>query len=85
METPGPAGSTLSLVLRAQPEQLFGCGAPGGLTGTTTLTSVGSAVGLLYRMPMIGVVGDVALPAGSQGGITTNLLVNWDFTKRWRP
>ena len=85
METPGPAGSTLSLVLRAQPEQLFGCGAPGGLTGTTTLTSVGSAVGLLYRMPMIGVVGDVALPGGSQGGITTNLLVNWDFTKRWRP
>lgn len=84
MASPGPAGSTLSLVLRAQPEQLFGCGAPGGLTGTTTLTSVGSAV-TLNRMPMIGVVGDVALPGGSQGGITTNLLVNWDFTKQWRP
>jgi hypothetical protein len=85
MPLPGAGGSTLTLVLRAQPEQLFGCGAPGGLTGTTTLTSVGPTVGMLNRMPMIGVVGDVALPGGSQGGITTNLLVNWDYTGRWRP
>jgi hypothetical protein len=34
---------------------------------------------------MIGVIGDVALPGGSQGGITTNLLVNWADTGRWRP
>lgn len=76
---------TLSLVLRGQADQLFGCGAPGGLTGTTTLTSVSSAVGLTNRMPMIGVVGDIALPGGSQGGITTNLLVNWGTTDRWLP
>jgi len=85
MPLPGATGSMLTLVLRAQPEQLFGCSPPGGLTGTTTLTSVGSAAGRLDRDPMIGVIGDVALPGGSQGGITTNLLVNWADTGRWRP
>ena len=81
----GGTGNNLTLVLRAQPEQLFGCGPPGGLTGTTALTAVAPPIAPLNRMPMIGVVGDVALPGGSQGGITANLLVNWDFTKRWRP
>ena len=81
----GGTGSFLTLVLRATPLQLFGCDLPGGPAGTTTLTSVSAPVTQMNRMPMIGVVGDVALPGGSQGGITANLLVNWDYTKRWRP
>ena len=78
-------GSALTLVLRAQPAQLFGCGPSGALTGTTTLTVSAPSTAPLNRMPMTGVVGDVALPGGSQGGITANLLVNYDMTKRWRP
>jgi hypothetical protein len=78
-------GSALTLVLRAQPAQLFGCGPPGGLTGTTTLTASALGTSPLNRLAMTGVVGDVALPGGSQGGITANLLVNYDFTKRWLP
>jgi hypothetical protein len=81
----GDGGQALTLILRDQPAQLFGCAPPGGPAGTTTLTSVAPPIAPLNRMPMIGVVGDVALPGGSQGGITANLLVNWDFTKRWRP
>ena len=78
-------GSALTLVLRAQPAQLFGCGPPGALTGTTTLTGSAPGTSPMNRLPMTGVVGDVALPGGSQGGITANLLVNYDFTKRWLP
>ena len=78
-------GPHLTLVLRAQPVQLFGCGPPGGLTGTTTLAASAPGTSPLSRMPMTGVVGDVALPGGSQGGITANLLVNYDATKRWLP
>jgi len=78
-------GNALTLVLRGEPAQLFGCGPPGGLTGTTTLTAVAPPSAPMNRMPMIGVVGDIALPGGSQGGITANLLVNWDYTTRWRP
>lgn len=79
------AGTWLTLVLRASPAQLFGCAPAGGPAGTTTLTSAGGPPGVYNRMSMIGVVGDVALPGGSQGGITANLLVQNQWTNRWVP
>ena len=79
------AGDWLTLVLRTTPAELFGCATPGGPAGTTTLTSAGALPGLYNRRSMIGVVGDVALPGGSQGGITANLLVQDQWTNRWVP
>lgn len=81
----GDAGAWLTLVLRTSPVQLFGCATPGGPAGTTTLTAAGGGPGMYNRMSMIGVVGDVALPGGSQGGITANLLVQDQWTNRWVP
>ena len=34
---------------------------------------------------MIGVLGELALPGGTQGGITANLIVKYDITNRWLP
>jgi len=78
-------GNNLTLVLRGQPTQLIGCGPPGGLTGTTTLTVSAPATAPLSRMPMVGVVGGLTLPGGTQGGLTANLIVNYDITGRWLP
>lgn len=82
----GLTGSHLTLVLRGQPTQLFGCGPPGGLTGTTPLTVSSTPLGAPnYRMPMLGVIGDLALPGGTQGGITADFTVKQEISKRWLP
>lgn len=81
----GLTGNHLTLVLRGQPTQLFGCGPAGGPTGTTSLTVSAPMTAPTNRLPMFGVLGDLMLPGGTQGGITANLNMRYDLTKRWVP
>lgn len=81
----GLTGHHLTLVLRGQPVQLFGCGPAGGPAGTTSLTVSAPMNAPSNRLPMFGALGDLTLPGGSQGGITASLNVRYDVTKNWVP
>lgn len=86
-----PASSTLllkangdavfNLTLNGAASQLFGCGPAGALSGTTTLPLTGKAgkTGLL-DLALAGAVTSIPLPAGSQGGLAANLVVNVDLS-----
>jgi hypothetical protein len=71
---------TWNLILHGSASQLFGCGPAGPLAGTTSILLRGSsgAKGLL-ALQLSGSVSDVALPDGSKGRLTANLLVNIDL------
>jgi hypothetical protein len=70
-----------NLVLNGAASQLFGCGPAGALSGTTTLPLTGHVgpKGLL-EMPEAGAATGIPLPAGSQGGLAANLVLNVDLS-----
>jgi hypothetical protein len=72
---------TWTLVLNGAPSQLFGCGPSGQLSGTTTISlrGVSGAKGLA-ELALSGSVPDIALPDGSKGQLTANLVVNVDLS-----
>ena len=76
---------TFALNLNGTASQIFGCGPPGSLTGTTSLKLTGTydlrTTGL-GSMALTGSVPDVSLPDGSQGGLAANLVVNVDLSGR---
>ena len=88
-----PASSTLvlkasgdaifNLTLNGAASQLFGCGPAGPLSGATTFPLTGRAgpKGLL-ELSLAGAVTNIPLPAGSQGGLAANLVVNVDLSGR---
>jgi len=76
---------TFALNINGAASQVFGCGPPGALAGTTSLTLTGNydvrATGL-GSMALTGSRPDISLPGGSQGGLAANLLVNVDVSGR---
>lgn len=82
VSTPGTATFTLSL--NGAPSQIFGCGPPGALAGTTTLTLTGTA-GPRNGFGAVSVTGAApgfALPDGTQGGLAATLVLNVDLSGR---
>ena len=78
---PASGAATFNLTLNGAASQLFGCGPAGPLNGTTTLPLNGKAgpKGLL-ELSLAGAVTNIPLPAGSQGGLAANLVVNVDLS-----
>jgi hypothetical protein len=72
-----------TLVLNGAASQLFGCGPAGPLNGATTLPLTGMVgpKGLL-ELGVAGAVTGIPLPAGSQGGLAANLVLNVDLSGR---
>lgn len=75
--------AVFDFIVNGGASQLFGCGPAGALTGTTTLPLSGKVgpKGLL-ELGVAGNVGGIALPAGSQGGLATSLVMNVDLSGR---
>ena len=72
---------TWTLVLNGGASQLFGCGPAGPLNGTTTIPLRGSSGPKgLAQLALSGSAGDIALPDGSTGQLTANLVVNVDLS-----
>ena len=77
----GTGKVTWSLTLTGGASQIFGCGPAGPLTGTTSVGLVGSSGAKgLSELALSGSAGDIALPDGSRGRLTANLLVKVDFS-----
>lgn len=75
---------TLALNLNGAPSQIFGCGPPGALAGTTAFTLTGTA-GAPYGVGMVSVTGRTpgfALPDGTQGGLAATFVLNVDLSGR---
>jgi len=76
---------TFALNLGGAPSQIFGCGPPGALNGTTSLKLTGTydprGTGL-GSMALTGSTPGFALPDGTQGGLAANLVVNVDLSGR---
>ena len=71
---------TWNVVLNGSGSQLFGCGPAGPLAGTTSILLRGtSGAKGLVELALTGSVPDIALPDGSKGQLTANLLVNVDL------
>lgn len=80
-----PDGATsLSLTLLGRPFQLFGCGGAGPFGDTTTIALTGRAgpPSGFGRIALSGAITGIPLPAGSQGGLAANLLLNVDPSGR---
>jgi len=76
---------TLALNLGGAASQIFGCGPPGGLTGTTSLNLTGTYDPKTTGLGSIALTGNApafSLPDGTQGGLAANLLVNVDLSGR---
>lgn len=76
---------TFALNLNGAPSQIFGCGPPGALAGTTSLKLTGTydlrTTGL-GSMTLAGSAPGFALPDGTQGGLAASLVVNVDLSGR---
>ena len=84
LDVTGRGPATFGLNLSGGPSQLFGCGAPGGLAGTTTLNLTGTfgREAGLGAVPLAGSAPGFALPDGTQGGLAANLVLNIDISGR---
>jgi len=74
---------SVALNLNGAPSQIFGCGPPGALAGTTALTLAGTAGGGLTGLSSVAAAGAApgfALPDGTQGGLTANLVLNVELS-----
>ena len=80
-----PRGAvTFGLTLNGAPSQIFGCGPPGALAGTTTLALAGTAGAPngLATVSVTGAAPGFALPDGTQGGLAATLVLNVDLSGR---
>lgn len=83
VEFGGPAA--LALNINGAPSQIFGCGPPGALTGTTSLKLTGTFDFRTTALGSIALTGSTPgfdLPGGSRGGLAANLVVNVDVSGR---
>ncbi len=83
LELKASGEAIFNLVVNGAASQLFGCGPAGALNGTTTLPLTGKLGP--KGLPELGLTGSVTgipLPAGSQGGLAANLVLNVDLSGR---
>lgn len=79
----GPAAFALNV--NGAPSQVFGCGPPGALAGTTPLKLTGTFDFRTTGLGSIALTGSTPgfdLPGGSRGGLAANLVVNVDLSGR---
>ena len=83
VESGGPAAFALNI--NGAPSQIFGCGPPGALSGTTSLKLKGTfdlRTTALGSIALTGSTPGFDLPGGTQGGLAANLVVNVDLSGR---
>lgn len=83
VEFGGPAAFTLNI--NGAPSQVFGCGPPGALAGTTSLKLTGTFDFRTTALGSIALTGSTPgfdLPGGTRGGLAANLVVNVDLSGR---